>query len=306
MERDARLLVDLLRDRQPVDRNLGQHYLVDESVLDESLAMGAALDERADLAGCHILEIGCGPGVLTHRMIQAGARVTAIEIDEGSIEHMSLQFQDEIESGSLTLLAGDALKVKWPADVDRIIANIPYQISSPLCERIQQLRSRGWPAEATFAGAVLLVQEEFAERMVMAYEMDRGPLGMSLWLDFDAQMGRRVSPAAFSPQPRVHSRLVSLTPNERQGAWGEFDRRLFRQVVAHCFEDRRRKIRNRLRRPPKRLSRIRDWHKGRWMEAISEVFESEPDLVDERPELLDPWDWIELCQRLEGTWSEEE
>ena len=306
MERDARLLVDLLRDRQPVDRSLGQHYLIDEAVLDASLAMGAALDGRADLQGCHVLEIGCGPGVLTHRMIEAGARVTAIEIDEGSLEHMAMQFMDEIEAGSLTLVPGDALKARWPADVDRIIANIPYQISSPLCDRLQQLRHRGWPAETDFAGAVLLVQEEFAERMVMAYEMDRGPRGMSLWLDFDAEMGRRVSPAAFSPQPRVHSRLVALKPNEREGAWGAFDRRLFRQVVKHCFEDRRRKIRNRLRRPPKRLSRIREWHKERWMSAVANLFEEAEDLVDERPELLDPWDWIEICQRLSGTWEEEE
>ena len=73
MERDARFLVDLHRDHHPVVHELGQHYLVDTSVLNASIELAGDISEQ------HILEIGCGPGSLTHHLIRAGARVSAIE-----------------------------------------------------------------------------------------------------------------------------------------------------------------------------------------------------------------------------------
>ncbi len=238
MERDARFLVDLLRDRHPVSRELGQHYLFDTSVLN------AAIELAGDIDGQHVLEVGCGPGSLTHHLLLAGARVSAIEIDEGSLQHMKLHFEDEIESGQLNLITGDALTVEWPKDIDALVANIPYQISSPLLERVQR--------EIRSIPAVLLVQEEFAERMAMSIPpLDRGPLGLSLWLDFDIDIGRRVPPSCFSPQPRVHSRLIRLEPIDRLDLIGsDVERRMFRQVTSQCFKDRRRKLRNLIKRPP--------------------------------------------------------
>ena len=118
MERDARFLVDLLRDRHPVVRELGQHYLVDTSVLN------AAIELAGDISNQHILEIGYGPGSLTHHLLHAGARVSAIAIDEGSLEHMQRHFKEEIESEQLTLFVGDALTVKWPEDIDAIVARV--------------------------------------------------------------------------------------------------------------------------------------------------------------------------------------
>ena len=201
MERDARFLVDLLRDRYPTVRELGQHYLVDTSVLN------AAIELAGDLSGKHVLEIGCGPGSLTHHLLHAGARVSAIEIDEGSLEHMHRHFDEELESEQLILIEGDALTVKWPSNIDAIVANIPYQISSPLLERMQR--------EVRTIPAVLLVQEEFAERMAMAIgPLDRGPLGLSLWLDYDLELGRRVPPSCFSPSFFLFSLcLASRTPS---------------------------------------------------------------------------------------------
>ena len=284
MERDARFLVDLLRDRHPVVRELGQHYLVDTSVLN------AAIELAGDISNQHILEIGCGPGSLTHHLLHAGARVSAIEIDEGSLEHMQRHFKEEIESEQLTLFVGDALTVKWPGDIDAIVANIPYQISSPLLERMQQ-EVRGKPA-------VLLVQDEFADRMAMSIPpLDRGPLGLSLWLDYDIEIGRRVPPSCFSPQPRVTSRLIRLEPlNRLVSLNSNVDRRMFRQVTSQCFRDRRRKLRNLLKRAPRRLSRIPGWHRGRWQEAIHSL-QTHP-LMDERPDMLEPEDWLVLCTQI--------
>jgi 16S rRNA (adenine1518-N6/adenine1519-N6)-dimethyltransferase len=284
VERDARFLVDLLRDRHPVVHELGQHYLVDTSVLN------AAIELAGDITNQHILEIGCGPGSLTHHLLHAGARVSAIEIDEGSLEHMQRHFKEEIESEKLTIFAGDALTVKWPENIDAIVANIPYQISSPLLERMQR--------EVRACPAVLLVQDEFAERMAMSIPpLDRGPLGLSLWLDYDIEMGRRVPPSCFSPQPRVTSRLIRLEPiNRLVSLDSDIDRRMFRQVTSQCFGDRRRKLRNLLKRAPRRLSRIPGWHRERWQGAINSL-QPHP-LMDERPDMLEPEDWLALCAQI--------
>ena len=127
--------------------------------------------------------------------------------------------------------------------------------------------------------------------------MDRGPLGLSLWLDFDVELGKRVSPSCFVPQPRVHSRLVRLSHHNRlQVMDSDVDRRLFRQVVSMCFEDRRRKLRNLLKHPPRRLNRIQGWHRDRWNTAI-ETISSHP-LMDYRPEILKAEDWLALCQSI--------
>ena len=284
MERDARFLVDLLRDRHPVVHELGQHYLVDTSVLN------AAIELAGDISNQHILEIGCGPGSLTHHLLHAGARVSAIEIDEGSLEHMQRHFNEEIESEQLTLFAGDALTVKWPDNIDAIVANIPYQISSPLLERMQR--------EVRAIPAVLLVQDEFADRMAMSIPpLDRGPLGLSLWLDYDIEIGRRVPPSCFSPQPRVTSRLIRLEPiNRLISLNSKVDRRMFRQVISQCFSDRRRKLRNLLKKAPRRLSRIPGWHRDRWQGAIHSL--QDHTLMDERPDMLEPEDWLILCAQI--------
>ena len=203
---------------------------------------------------------------------------------------MKRHFEDEIATGQLHLIEGDALTVEWPKDIDAIVANIPYQISSPLLERMQR--------EIRTIPAVLLVQEEFAERMAMAIgPLDRGPLGLSLWLDYDIQIGRRVPPSCFSPQPRVTSCLVHLQPiNRLESLESQVDRRMFRQITSQCFNDRRRKLRNLLKRPPRRITRVPGWHRNRWQNAIRSL--QEHPLMDERPDMLEPEEWLVLCAQI--------
>tara|TARA_B100001996_G_scaffold178411_1_gene136231 strand:- start:3217 stop:4086 length:870 start_codon:yes stop_codon:yes gene_type:complete len=284
MERDARFLVDLHRDRSSINRELGQHYLFDTSVLQSAIDMAGELDSKK------VIEIGCGPGTLTHHLLSTGAIVYAVELYPDSIDHMNRHFADEIDGQMLHLIEGDALTVPLPKGIDAIVANIPYQISSPLLERIQR--------EYRDIPAVLLVQEEFAERMAMETPpLDMGPLGLSLWLDFDIEIGRRVPPNCFSPQPRINSRLVKLNPTNRLLTLeSEVDRRLFRQLTSHCFKDRRRKLRNLLKRPPRRLNRIPGWHKQRWEDAIGSLRDEE--IMEERPDMLDPEDWLNICEQI--------
>ncbi len=283
---DVRLLVDLLRDRISPDRSLGQHFLLDEEVISRAVEL-ASRDVPID-SDSHVLEIGPGPGSLTLELLRTGARVSAVEVDSEAVAHLGRVFGEA--DGRLAVIEGDALQVEWPVDVTHIVANLPYQISSPILERIQTHH-----AQYHLNGTALLVQDEFAERMAMsAGHASRGPLGHSLWLDFEVELDSRVPPHSFSPAPRVHSRLTNLVPVKRESIEA-FDRRLFRMIIAECFANRRRKLRTLLKRPPKRLSRVSGWHRARWTEAISRL---PAETLDLRPENLSSEEWANLISQI--------
>ena len=277
----ARRLVDALRAKQPFNKALGQHFLVHDDVLERTVSW-AEVDVED-----HVLEIGPGPGTLTEVLLSKGCKVTAIELDGGACDHLRSVFADAIAEETLTLLEGDALQVSWPADITRVVANIPYQISSPLIDVITRYHRN--PKTTPLQDIVMLVQEEFAERVVMEYESDVGSLGMVVALDFDAELGERVGPHAFSPMPKVHSRLLRMTPHDEE--W-PCDRRLLVQMIRTAFEQRRKKLKKTLKKPPRRLGRIPGWHTTRWKRAYASM-EHDPRL-QRRPETLELDEWADL------------
>lgn len=283
---DVRLLVELLRDRITPDRSLGQHFLLDEAVIDRAVEIASKnhpINEHS-----HVLEIGPGPGSLTLELLRTGAKVTAIELDEEATSHLARVFNNG--DGKLQVIHADALEIDWPKDITHIVSNLPYQISSPVLDRIQKHHS-----SSNIKGISLLVQEEFAERMAMnkGYAT-RGPLGHSLWLDFDVELHSKVAPHSFSPSPRVHSRLTNLIPVNREMT-ESIDRRLFRMVIIECFANRRRKLRTSLKKPPKRLNRIPGWHRSRWEKATNTI---PSETLDLRPENLTSEDWVSLISQI--------
>ena len=288
---DTRLLVDLLRDRINPNKSLGQHYLVDDDVIERTIRLAEEFDSPLS-DDSHVLEVGPGPGSLTLALLRSESMVTAIEIDNQSVEHLTRVFGESGES--LTLEEADAVSQRWPTGITHVISNLPYQISSPIVDRITKYHS----SEAIRL-SILLVQEEFAQRMAMfSAPYDIGPLGLNLWLDFDVSLDMKVPPSAFSPSPRVQSRLVVLKPADRKEAEGT-NKQLFRIVTRHCFSNRRRKLRTLLSKPPSRISRVSGWHRDRWKNSISKLLSStHPDLgdgwADLRPENLDPKDWITI------------
>ncbi len=298
MEIDARLLVDLLLDRKQTERGMGQHYLHDERILASSIE--ACTEAGVELnSTSRVLEVGPGAGSLTLFLLATGAHITAIEIDSISIEHLNRVFPEQISTGQLEIIEADALKTNWP-EVTHIVANIPYQISSPILERIHQ--------ESTKPGViVLLLQEEFARRLGMeGGPQDRGSLGLNTWLEHDVTSVTKVPPHCFQPAPRVHSRLISLTPASRDRTDDElFDPRLFNMMIRQSFERRRQKLRTRLKRAPRRLNRLKGWHRQRWADALN-TLDSDTDyliasglpedLLDLRPESLTPGEWVDLTR----------
>ena len=292
---DTRLLVDLLKDHRDPRKSLGQHYLVDDQVMDRTMEIPGEFSEQLS-RDSHILEVGPGPGSLTLAILRSHAKVTAIEIDEESVAHLERVFGNRKKP--LHIQAGDAVRENWPSGITHVISNLPYQISSPIIERITRYNESDG-----IKLAIILVQEEFAHRMAMSTPpYDIGPLGLSLWLDFDVFLDRKVPPSSFSPAPRVNSRLVVMKPVNREEANG-IDKRLFRMITKHCFANRRRKLRTLLSKPPSRISRINGWHKDRWQKASSEILSTDStilacDWADMRPENLDPLDWLTIVSEL--------
>ncbi|MBD51581.1 MAG: ribosomal RNA small subunit methyltransferase A [Euryarchaeota archaeon] len=291
---DARLLVDLLRDRIKPQKSLGQHFLVDENIISRSIEIAREF-EKPITSQSHILEIGPGPGSLTLELLRSNARLTALEIDDETVSHLKRVFPNLDDR--FVLNKQDALIGNWPSDITHLISNLPYQISSPALEKIQNHHLIN-----PISIIILLVQDEFAERMAMKRFDTRGPLGMSLWLDFDVYLDRKVPSNCFSPAPGVNSRLVTLLPTMRNKL-SIINRKLFRIIVKHCFSNRRRKIRTSLSKPPKRLNRVKGWHKEKWNKTILNVFSRTVDNLPEdwpnlRPEDLEPEHWVILTNTI--------
>ena len=270
MGHGARVLIDRLRMRKDNVKALGQHFLNNEEILDETMRLAEVSPQD------HVIEIGPGPGVLTERLLETGCELTSIEIDPEVCEFLRDNFPN------LELVEGDALDVKWPK-ANKVVANIPYQISSPLIDVITRTNSIDY--------VVILVQEEFAERLVVEWESDRGSLGMCTMLDWDCTFEMRVGPHCFTPSPQVHSRLVTMRRKESPA-----NSKLAKLLIRQAFAQRRKKLRNTLSKPPKRIARVNGWHAKIYREAIQSL---DWDLFEERPEDLEIEDWLELARLLE-------
>ncbi len=270
MGRGARVLIERLRMRKDNVKALGQHFLNNEEILDETMRLAEVSSED------HVIEIGPGPGVLTERLLETGCELTSIEIDSDVCEFLRDNFPN------LDLIEGDALEVKWPK-ANKVVANIPYQISSPLIDVITRNNS--------IESVVILVQEEFAERLVVEWESDRGSLGMCTMLDWDCTFEMRVGPHCFTPSPQVHSRLVTMRRKDSPD-----NSKLAKLLIRQAFAQRRKKLRNTLSKAPKRIARVNGWHAKIYRDAIQSL---DWDLFEERPEDLEIEDWLELARLLE-------
>ena len=215
-------------------RTLGQHFLLDLN-LTARIARAAG-----DLAGVTVIEIGPGPGGLTRSLLAAGAsRVIAIERDErcvGALEELAAAYP-----GRLELVLADALDVpagRLGEPPRRIVANLPYNVATPLL--------LGWLADITaFDRLVLMFQKEVALRLVAApRSKDYGRLSViTQWLT-DAKRLFDIPPQAFTPPPKVVSSVVELRPRPAPLA---ADRATLERVTAAAFGQRRKMLRQSLR-----------------------------------------------------------
>ncbi len=148
-----------------------------------------------------VIEIGPGLGALTGRLVDRAARVIAVEKDRRLAEHIRRKFP-EVE-----LIVGDAVEVELPA-CDKVVANLPYSISTPILERFVE----GEPKPRRM---VLTLQREVALRLAAAPgHKEYGALTLFTQLGYHVTIVHVVSPHCFFPEPKVDSAIVALDRRE--------------------------------------------------------------------------------------------
>lgn len=246
---DALAVRRLLRDEGLRARHaLSQNFLADPDVLE------AILSEAGAGPGDRVLEVGPGLGILTEALVAGGAAVTAVELDwrlaalvrKRLHEAVERGERDPLAAGSLTLIEGDALDQDLPSLVPppyRVVANLPYHITSPILHRLLGAPPR--PRRM-----VLMVQWEVAERIAappgrMSY--------LSVFVQYHAgvRIAMRVPGDAFEPAPSVESAVIVLEPWTADAAAAiprVADEDALWAVVQAGFRERRKMIRNVLAR----------------------------------------------------------
>jgi 16S rRNA (adenine1518-N6/adenine1519-N6)-dimethyltransferase len=229
-----------------------------------------------------VLEIGPGLGFLTGGLIAAGANVTAVELDRGLAAFLQDVYAADIEAGRLRLVEGDALDQDLPNLVPPpydVVANIPYQITSPILHRLLGKAPR---AERL----VLMVQREVAER-VAAPPGEMSYLSVFVQYHARARIALLVKPESFEPAPKVSSAVLVLEPYDTDDRLDPAAEDAIWRVVQAGFRERRKMLHNVLRRQlPIEASRV---------EAALAAVGIAP---DRRPQTLAVGEWIELVEAL--------
>ncbi|MSR85642.1 ribosomal RNA small subunit methyltransferase A [Candidatus Uhrbacteria bacterium] len=198
------------------NKRLGQHFLIDKSVLQTII-------ETANIKkGDHVLEIGPGLGVLTQALIDCGADVTAIEQDRRMVAYLEhdLSNQPSLISANRRIVHGDAATIHWHELIDerpwKFVSNLPYSITS------LALRKALWTPKPPDI-VVVLVQREVAERAI-AKNGKTSLLSLMVALaSHRTRIVKRVPAGAFYPPPKVESAILEIVPmsqRERIEKWG--------------------------------------------------------------------------------------
>lgn len=211
-----------------LNKNLGQNYLIDKNKRDQIINFGNI--DKNDV----ILEIGTGIGTLTIELAKKARKVIAIEQDSKICGILAKRIEDE-KIDNVELINDDALNVEFPK-FNKIISNLPYQISSPITFKF---------LDYDFDLAILMYQKEFADRMngeVGTKNYSR--LSAMLYFKCNVEKLTDVSQESFIPKPKIDSTVVRLTPKENEISDEDF--KVYSKFTKALFQHRNKKIRNAL------------------------------------------------------------
>ena len=212
----------------------GQHFLCDPGV-------ARRIVDAARLApDAPVLEIGPGLGALTDELTARAGRLYLVEIDRGLATRLAERYATRPH---VRVLVGDVLELPLDtliAEPDvTVVANLPYNISTPVLFRLRALRTR-------FPRAVVMLQREVAERLAAGPGDDaRGVLSVLLQTWAEVRVAFRVSRRSFVPPPRVDSAVVELRFSAAPRV-AVADPEFYDAVVRAAFGQRRKMLRNAL------------------------------------------------------------
>ncbi len=246
---------------------LGQHFLIDENI-SKKIVEAVNLKEFDK-----IVEIGPGKGALSKYLFDFSDKLILIEYDTESVEFIKSSFKKH----NPNIVKKDFLKynlkdVLTQTSKNLIIGNFPYNISSQIIFKILE-------NYLLVANLIGMFQKEVAERIISKpNSKEYGIISVKTQLLYDVKILFDVSPNVFFPKPRVNSSVISLTRKENINI--NFDLKLFDKLVKLSFQQRRKKIKNSLKK----------------LDLKENILEDS--IFGLRPEQLSVNDFIKLTQKI--------
>ena len=216
-------------------KRFGQNFLCDDRIIDRIVA---TINPKP---GQHLVEIGPGEGALTHGLLDAGARLDAIELDRdlGPLLEARYGMRDAFRLHQADALTFDFASLRSGEDRLIIVGNLPYNISTPL---IFHLLSYSTLIDDMY----FMLQKEVVQRLAATPNSKAwGKLGVMAQYHCNIEALFDVPPEAFRPPPKVMSGIVRLRPRTTQ--WSDVQEKTLRRVVSTAFSQRRKTLRNTLR-----------------------------------------------------------
>lgn len=256
------------------DKRIGQHFLADPAVV-ELILDRAALRERD-----RVVEVGPGLGVMTVPLAQRVAHVTAIEVDP----RLATFLREELPAAApITVVEADALRFDYrtlPAPPYRLVANLPYHITSPL---LLHLLDCG----AVFTDLTVMIQREVADRLLaVPGTKDFGRLTLRVAYAAEVDHLLQVAADAFYPPPKVDSTVVRLRLRPTPAVQVADPKALF-ALIQRGYTSRRKTLANNLKGVP-----------GCNAETLAACLAELGHPPDVRAERLSLADWARVLERL--------
>jgi len=267
-------------------KRFGQNFLIDLNLMRKLLA--AAEVTPADT----VLEVGAGTGSLTEMLLETGARVVAVEVDHGLHAILLERLGNHPQ---LTLIAADVLAGKHqinpqvrqaladctprPGGQRKLVANLPYQVATPLLLELLFVRP---PVQRM----CVTVQKEVGERLLAASRSAAyGPASVLVQSLAEVKAIAALPPHVFWPAPQVESLMLCITPHPPEQLEVD-DPAAFARFVQRFFRQRRKMLRRSLREPGDLPT----------LAALEQAGIS----PQARPEELTPADWRRMFRLMRG------
>jgi len=258
-------------------KRLGQHFLVDRNILNKVIRTAQVGEEDV------VVEVGPGLGEMTLALARLAKQVIAVEIDPKLAEILEKKLAD---CPNVEVVKSDILKVDFRSFFKKeghrikVVANLPYQISTPLLFRFIEARE-------VFSTFTLMLQREVAKRMAaLPGGREYGRLSVLLQMFLDLSVRFFVPPSAFFPPPKVESAVVHMGWKAKPMVEAQ-DEEWFKKVVKACFGYRRKTLVNALKHSELPLPES--------VESRMEKIEIDP---RRRPETLTIEEFIRLAEAL--------
>ncbi|AFY70679.1 Ribosomal RNA small subunit methyltransferase A [Thalassoporum mexicanum PCC 7367] len=214
-------------------KRFAQHWL---NSLDILYKIVAAADLHSD--DC-VLEIGPGTGNLTEMLLPWVRSLIAVEIDRDLCRQLRRKFKHK---DNFELIEADLLQMPLPETPNKVVANIPYNITSPILHRLMGKIAQ---PVGQFDRIVLLVQKEIGDRLT-ANPGTKAYNALSIRTQYlaDCEYICDVPPKAFTPPPKVSSAVVSIMP--RSPLQAAQNPKLMDTLISLGFATRRKMLHNNL------------------------------------------------------------